>query len=1054
MKRMSPKMRLLQAAAVMTLALCLVSVDARAELNNVKGGLTVQIGKADLSDHWSESGMVFQCLETSDETLATLRETIQARKLTGKVTAERFDGKHLPYIDNLVNLIVIEGPCRVAQDEIIRVLVPNGVAVINGTKITKPRPELMDEWNHFLYDAGSNPVSRDRLVGPPKQFQWIAGPNWSKHHEAYPPTIPLLVSAAGRIVYFEEETPPCIKNVKTRWFLVARDAFNGVLLWKNEVPQWLPEAWPGTLGGGLGGGTADYKRRLIAVGDRVYVTLGKNAPITEVDAATGKTLRTLCAGAQSVELLHQSGMLFVITKANSKKAAQQISVYRLSDGKELWQAACGTGAVVLDGKVFSRVGNDIIALDVIKGSEVWKTPFRQPVLKGNRTKKSQWNRAAFPASEPLRAGAGVVIAVSSRGTVNAFSAETGRPLWNHKNTAGYTGTRYMDVYIRQGLVWVTGTKDGKSNLDRIGTLAMGLDPQTGKVVNSLSSDPVWNTGHHRRCYPGKGTDRFIIYSMRGAEFLNLDTGDVSLPPWTRGACGYGVMPANGLLYSPPHACRCYSETTLRGLTALAPASQRTVDGRRRTDRLEKGPAYATPHPSSFIPQPSDAWPTYRANNARGGKASTTVPAQVSPAWETHVGGKLTQPVMAGGMLLVASVETHTLYALDAETGRQRWNVIAGGRIDSPPTLHDGMAIFGCADGRVYCLRASDGELVWRFRAAPNDLRMGAYGQLESVWPVSGSVLVQNDIAYFTAGRSSYLDGGMFAYGLDAETGKTVYEHRFDGPHSDAGMEPGNPMPGFVMPGALPDVLVSDRDQIYMRHIKLDPKLEKEIDMLPNFYPARQRSREEFGGDHKYWCDLYESGKRAFVGKPEWYYRSYFNNFPGLRLYSTTGLLDDSWHIRSYWSYGQIVGQQIVFDGDLGYAVRAYPNAARWEWFEAGQGYELYAGKTTTTGTGSKPVYALKDEDHLWNTQLRFRPQSMVLTHGKLFLCGAPDSADPAEALAALEGRRGAILCAVSTADGKTLSELKTDSLPVFDGLIAANERLYVAMQDGCVRCFK
>ena len=224
-------------------------------------------------------------------------------------------------------------------------------------------------------------------------------------------------------------------------------------------------------------------------------------------------------------------------------------------------------------------------------------------------------------------------------------------------------------------------------------------------------------------------------------------------------------------------------------------------------------------------------------------------------------------------------------------------------------------------------------------------------------------------------------------------------------------------------------------------------------MIPNFYPARELSREEFGGDHKYWCDLYESGKRAFVGKPEWYFRSYFNNFPGVRLYSTTGLLDDSWHIRSYWSYGQIVGQQIVFDGELGYAVRAYPNAARWEWFEAGQGYELYAGRTTTP-TGRDPVYAIKDENHLWNTKLQFRPQSMVLTSGKLFLCGAPDSADPAEALAALEGRRGAILSAISTTDGKMLSELKTDGIPVFDGLIAAKERLFMAMQDGSVRCLK
>ena len=29
-------------------------------------------------------------------------------------------------------------------------------------------------------------------------------------------------------------------------------------------------------------------------------------------------------------------------------------------------------------------------------------------------------------------------------------------------------------------------------------------------------------------------------------------------------------------------------------------------------------------------------------------------------------------------------------------------------------------LFGSADGCVYCLRASDGAIVWRFRAAPRD----------------------------------------------------------------------------------------------------------------------------------------------------------------------------------------------------------------------------------------------------------------------------------------------------------------------------------------------
>ena len=45
-------------------------------------------------------------------------------------------------------------------------------------------------------------------------------------------------------------------------------------------------------------------------------------------------------------------------------------------------------------------------------------------------------------------------------------------------------------------------------------------------------------------------------------------------------------------------------------------------------------------------------------------------------------------------------------------------VTAGGRIDTPPTIADGLCLFGSHDGWVYCLRAADGRLAWRFRAAP------------------------------------------------------------------------------------------------------------------------------------------------------------------------------------------------------------------------------------------------------------------------------------------------------------------------------------------------
>ena len=76
-------------------------------------------------------------------------------------------------------------------------------------------------------------------------------------------------------------------------------------------------------------------------------------------------------------------------------------------------------------------------------------------------------------------------------------------------------------------------------------------------------------------------------------------------------------------------------------------------------------------------------------------------------------------------------------------------------------------------------RPDDGELAWRFRAAPIDERLMAFEQLESVWPVHGSVLVQDGVVYCVAGRSMFLDGGLRLLRLDPSDGRLLSETVLD-----------------------------------------------------------------------------------------------------------------------------------------------------------------------------------------------------------------------------------------------------------------------------------
>jgi len=139
------------------------------------------------------------------------------------------------------------------------------------------------------------------------------------------------------------------------------------------------------------------------------------------------------------------------------------------------------------------------------------------------------------------------------------------------------------------------------------------------------------------------------------------------------------------------------------------------------------------------------------------------------AWEAQIGTKPSSPVVAQGKLMVTGIDTHTVYALDADSGRQLWHYTADARVDSPPTIHQDLALFGCADGSVAGVRLADGVYAWRFKAAPQQRLVCAFNQLESSWPIPGSVLVQDGRCWFAAGRSSYLDGGLFVYALDPVT---------------------------------------------------------------------------------------------------------------------------------------------------------------------------------------------------------------------------------------------------------------------------------------------
>ncbi len=124
----------------------------------VQGGLVVVLGCDDtelLTALRSQDAYLVQGLDADPAKVEAARRTIQAKGLYGPVSVLHVDGSKLPYVDNLVNLLVVNSPCQVTQAERMRVLVPNGVLMEQtggGWKRTvKPVPAEIDEWTHFLH---------------------------------------------------------------------------------------------------------------------------------------------------------------------------------------------------------------------------------------------------------------------------------------------------------------------------------------------------------------------------------------------------------------------------------------------------------------------------------------------------------------------------------------------------------------------------------------------------------------------------------------------------------------------------------------------------------------------------------------------------------------------------------------------------------------------------------------------------------------------------------------------------------------------------------------
>ena len=103
------------------------------EASGVGGGLIVHVGCGDgkvTAALRANDAYLVHGLDTSSANVAKARAHVRAAGLYGKASVDYWTSGRLPYVDNLVNLVVVEEGAKVAMPEVLRVLAPNGVACV------------------------------------------------------------------------------------------------------------------------------------------------------------------------------------------------------------------------------------------------------------------------------------------------------------------------------------------------------------------------------------------------------------------------------------------------------------------------------------------------------------------------------------------------------------------------------------------------------------------------------------------------------------------------------------------------------------------------------------------------------------------------------------------------------------------------------------------------------------------------------------------------------------------------------------------------------------
>ncbi|MDD5519295.1 MAG: PQQ-binding-like beta-propeller repeat protein [Kiritimatiellae bacterium] len=210
------------------------------------------------------------------------------------------------------------------------------------------------------------------------------------------------------------------------------------------------------------------------------------------------------------------------------------------------------------------------------------------------------------------------------------------------------------------------------------------------------------------------------------------------------------------------------------------------------------------------------WPTFRADASRSGYTPEVLSTNLNltwtyqsvhppmPAWPTRNRLRydtVYQPVISGGALFFGSSADGKVYALDAVTGRLKWEFFTDGPVRFAPAAWKDRVFAVSDDGHLYCLSAKDGRLLWKRHGGSRPDMILGNDRMISRWPARGGPVVADNIVYFAAGI--WPSEGIFICALNPLNGKVLWCNNSSGslemdqPHPTARSKSGVAAQGYL-----------------------------------------------------------------------------------------------------------------------------------------------------------------------------------------------------------------------------------------------------------------